>query len=513
MALNRNGRSLPTMIAAALMLGFAPLLAWGQAQEPTWDKLIGKWCDAERGCTHWWTTYDVQVRRPDPRAPDKNDSIAIYVGRFLIFNGKIKEPIGPWVIKGHQVIDGKKKEKAFDAVVSELQGLKEVIEGKIKGSLRARIQSVEIAGFRVQEVQGITISEASIDDSKIANLKVPDPKVQIDPKIDRRIKIDNPKIDDLTIDNLEIEGRKPPPAGSTIETAKSIMAEKLSAKKMATEKIEAKEMIASKLEAKKIQGKKIEGDRQVEISVPIQISEATIEGSTKAKGKSSDDDDDDGKKKKLELKGTIKGKVTLPSGEISDWKGDFEGTFTALVQASIKGIYVGIPAACSEAGSPLSGEQKQDLKDREDASEKAKLREKAKLEVRQPGRYRSSAEKGEQKERLDIQKLIKEEITQKVAEEVKKGIVVEAKKEQQIKELTAARSHEAFAGTTRSPRPAEPHTSGKFMRKVSGTVSAIEPYTITLELPALPVLDHRCSVRDEVPKRTLKLVKQHDGVR
>ena len=82
-----------------------------------------------------------------------------------------------------------------------------------------------------------------------------------------------------------------------------------------------------------------------------------------------------------------------------------------------------------------------------------------------------------------------------------------------VKKFEEKRRLEAYTQKTMSPRPAEPHTRGTYMRKVSGTVSASEPATITLELPPMPVLNDKCSVIDELPKRTLKLVKQHDAKR
>lgn len=469
MALNRNGRSLPTMIAAALMLGCAPLLAWGQADRPidSWkEKLEGIWCDAERGCTHWWTIYEVRVR-------NDGKGIAILTGgdpRLAFFIGEIQESAGRWMIKGHKLNKDGEKGEAFDAVVSELRGLKEVIEGKIKGSLRAKIQDIEIVdGIRVQETKGGDKEKFQEVGGgiRISDAKVDDPTLEITGS-----KIVKPKISNLTINEAKI--KEPQMEGPTIKGAKEIKADELIADKMT-----AKEINEAKLAASKIVGKKIEGGgRQVEISVPIQISEATIEGSTKTLAKPGDsgDDDDDGKKKRLELKGTIKGKFTLPNGGTSDWKGDFQGEFTALVQAAIEGIYVAIPMSCSQAGRALSEVEKLDFE----------KRRKATPTVLGPGSYRSRTEIGEQEVRLDM-----------------------------LKAPGALRKkpQEAYAEETRSPRPAEPHTTGKFMRKVNGTVSAIKPHTITLELPPLPVLDHKCSVKDEIPKRTLKLVKQHDAVR
>jgi len=63
----------------------------------------------------------------------------------------------------------------------------------------------------------------------------------------------------------------------------------------------------------------------------------------------------------------------------------------------------------------------------------------------------------------------------------------------------------------REPSPAEireAQKQGTFVRRVQGAVGA-DRNTITLELPALPVLDYKCSVGDKVqPASQLKLVRQ-----
>jgi hypothetical protein len=226
-----------------------------------------------------------------------------------------------------------------------------------------------------------------------------------------------------------------------------------------------------------------EGNRRTEISIPIQISEATIEGSTKPKAKRGDGGDDDDEmdgKKKIEMKGKIKGKIATSSGEGSI-KGDFEGVFTALVQSPIKGVYLVPPRECSEEG-PRSKEQLERRDGRRMVDDKKEGAAEAKGEgglkrgkVAKFGVYRSSEEARERDARKHL-----------------------------------AGTLEAEAAETKAARPAADGTRGRFMREVKGTVSVIGAPTIILELPPLPILDHKCSVVQHLPKRVMKLIKQHD---
>lgn len=55
--------------------------------------------------------------------------------------------------------------------------------------------------------------------------------------------------------------------------------------------------------------------------------------------------------------------------------------------------------------------------------------------------------------------------------------------------------YEVKSGNIRVDGKSEPHSRGRFMRAVAGTITLGED-TITLDLPPLPVLDHKCTVRD-----------------
>jgi hypothetical protein len=450
------------IVAAATLLGLGATFGWGQTTGgDTWrHKLAGNWCDADHGCAHWWTLYQIDVTDDDRIAIRYRDRRRL----DEIFNGTIQEPFGPWTItleiKGGP-FDGRK----FDAVVSELGSVKAIIEGKFKGSIKAKIQSADIEGIRVDAKDGIaTISNAKVDAPKIDDLEAE--KVTID-----KVAMENAESRESKKDGQAIKGP-----------------EKLNAEKMSAAKLEA-----SKLTADKIAGK---AGREVEISIPLQISEATIEGNPSPKGRKRKDDDDEDNKRVV-IDGRLKGKIATSKGQ-GELAGDFKADFKWLVKAVIKGTFVVLPYECSEAGSPLSEEQLHDLWQRPKAKvevEEVKVgprnkKEKIMVVRGELGRFRSRLEKDEKRQLRDVLKTA--------------GFLDAAGKFQPII---------AEAAKTRAPRPAEPHTRGKFMRRVSGAVSAIDPRTITLDLPSLPVLDHRCAVIDQLPKRTLKLVKQHDGVR
>jgi hypothetical protein len=194
--------------------------------------------------------------------------------------------------------------------------------------------------------------------------------------------------------------------------------------------------------------------------------------------------------KGLEMTGKIKARIT--SAEDGSPKGDLDGKFRGLVQAGLSGIYVVPPPECSEADMPLSDTQMQELKTRRDPRQ-GKPRE-GDL-TGKPGRVRSNEETTERTAR-----------TLKAQQEMKE-------KGQQLADQSDANTLVAEVRNTKAARPAEPHTRGRFMRKVQGTVTAIEPLTIELDLPNLPILDHKCTVIGEAPKRVLKLVKQHDQLK
>jgi hypothetical protein len=501
MALNRNGRPLlSSAVVVAILIG-VPAFAWGQSADDWRRRLEGNWCDAERGCTHWWTLFDVRV--------DADNNIEIRYRdqpSFVFFVGKIQEPVGRWTIKG-KITGGKHDGKEFEAAISSLDYLKEVVQGKFKGSLKAKIQAAEIEGIRVKATSGIAISGVSIDEPKIDEVKIDKPKLDapeapkpgVTKPSDARIEGSNVKIDGVTLEKAEI--KEPRTEGTTLEAAKELKAESLRADAMEAKRLRAQELEGKKISGKKIVGKEIEGGNQIEVSIPIQITEATIEGIAKPKRdkgrKEGDADDDDGQgKQRIAMEGWIKGKIAGSTGPV-DLKGDFEGTFTALVQAVVKGSYGVPPPACSEAGRPLSEEERSDLRIRR--------RVKSGLREDRPGRFfTEKEEKDTKKFKLLIKPSAANDAAKKASEAVQ-GFVDAAKK--------ATTQIFVDAMPTAAPRPAEPHTRGRFMRKVTGAVSAIEPATIVLDLPPLPVLDHKCSVIDELPKRTLKLVKQHDGVR
>jgi hypothetical protein len=409
MALKIQGHLLKSIFAVVLFL--SPGAAWGQPAE-TWETLEGKWCDAGQGCTHWWNAYEVEVRGNHVITIRHRDR------RFLVFSGTIEKPGERWKIEGKWT-NGPNAGHKFEAAVSEADDLKEIVQGKIKGSVTAKIQAATIEGIGAQQIS--------------------------------------------------------------------------------------------------------EGGRQVEISIPIQISEATIEGIArpkKDKGNKEEtaEDDEEGRgKKRMELKGEIKGKIITSAGP-GDLKGDFTGKFTAVVQAVIKGTYRVPPPPCSEAGRALSKEEFEELKTRffkaqpnfqKEYEDRKTLppfnKEPGRLDdllldvfatkegdrEQRPGRSRWQLERGPSQPKRKSAKGTREDTEDMEECGVTKCIVIEA-------------------GKTKVPRPTGPNTRGKFTREVSGTVNAIKPRTITIDLPPLPVLDYKCSVIDEVPKRTLKLVKQHD---
>jgi hypothetical protein len=197
----------------------------------------------------------------------------------------------------------------------------------------------------------------------------------------------------------------------------------------------------------------------------------------------------------MELKGKIEGKIASATGP-GDLKGDFKGTFTAVVQAVIKGTYRVPPPQCSEDGRVLSEEEDRELRLRKGRGFSIS---KSELKAGDPSEAESV------RQRKPGRSLWEEE--RKLREEERKLRLEEARR--QRKQLISGEPvRTAFAREAKVP-PAEPNTRGKFSRWVSGTVNGIKPPTITLDLPPLPILDHRCNVIDELPKRTLKLVKQH----
>jgi hypothetical protein len=466
MALKMQGRLLVTIVAVALFLSLGATLGWGQAKD-TWEKLEGKWCDSDQGCTHWWNAYEVEVRGNHVITIRHRDR------RFILFTGTIEKPGERWKIDGEWT-SGPHKGQKFEAAVSEADDLREIVQGKIKGSLTAKIQAADIEGIRMQEISGVTISGAEID----------------------RPKIDRPKIDEANVSKVTVDH--------------SI----LGAERLEAEKLEAKNLEAKRITAKKIQGKRIEGGRQVEISIPIQISDATIEGIAKPredKGKKEDgaEDDEEGRgKKRMELKGKIKGKMGTSNGP-GDLKGDFTGTFTAVIQAVIKGSYRVPPPSCSEAGRARSEEEFEALKILFFQAEPRRRETYEALRKRGPERPDELL--------LDIFAKVEGQRTRLPGRSRWQKEMMEPlpPKEKVIKEgIELCGISEAClvveATGTKVPRPSEPNTRGRFTRQVSGTVNAMKPRTITIELPPLPMLDHKCSVIDELPKRTLKLVKQHD---
>jgi hypothetical protein len=378
MTWNRQSR-LTSAVAAVVMLGLASAVAWGQAEDPWWQELGGSWCDAEEGCTHWWNQYEVEVRGRVVLIRHRDR-------RFLLFRGHIEQrhkDDGRWKIEAKD-----KEGKIVTVTVTELKGLKELVQGKIKGKLKA----------------------------------------------------------------------------------------------------------------------KIEGGKQVEISIPIQISEATIEGIIKPEkkksggdaGKEAEDDDDEGDgsgKKRIELEGKFKGKIASPTGQ-GELKGDFDGDFRAVVQVVVKGVYRVPPPQCSEGGRPLSPEEEGELKER-------RLRE-IERRLRKEATSKPSALIGP-----DSNALVLDEAGEDTRSPGRSRWAAENRRPGEAERKPGPISVHAEKARVEA-RPTEQNTLGRFMRTVSGTVNGIKPPTITLVLPPLPVLDHRCNVIDELPKRTLKLVKQHE---
>ena len=232
---------------------------------------------------------------------------------------------------------------------------------------------------------------------------------------------------------------------------------------------------------------KVEGS-QIEVTVPFKTTSDTVVIATFEEKERVDDegeDDEGGRgKKKIEgvVKGKIKGKLKTAAGvDDTTLEGTFEGKFKGKLTVPVNGFYIVPPFLCSEAGRPLAADER---KLREDAVLAGRT---GILEVR-PGRFVS---RKDQEQR---------EVAAKLREEAKKLYA---------ERPFAAESQKAVAEWLAGLL----HTQGRFVRKVKGTVSITAPHTITLELPPLPVLDHTCTVRDEVAKRTLKLVKQHDAAK
>jgi len=226
---------------------------------------------------------------------------------------------------------------------------------------------------------------------------------------------------------------------------------------------------------------------QVDVTVPFKMaSDTVIIGTFEEEREAKDgqeEDDERGKKNKIggKVKGKIEGKLKNGAGQDgATLQGEFEGKFKGKLTVPIDGFYIVPPFHCSEAGRELSSEE---WKLREEA---VKADRAGRLEAR-PGRFLSNKEREQRK------------AAEKLREEKAKAL---------IKEPLTAESQK-----TDVTELAGFHTQGRFMRKVKASVSMTAPQTITLELPPLPVLDDACVIRDEVGKRTLKLVKQHDAAK
>jgi hypothetical protein len=218
---------------------------------------------------------------------------------------------------------------------------------------------------------------------------------------------------------------------------------------------------------------------------------------------------------KEETKGTL----------IESAPGPFVGTLTAQLLSSIRGIYTPPPAACSEAGRPRS---------KQDEFEKNARRTTPNYMTRfavalETGKFRSKEELEQQKGRIDLEKAYGRTPGGGQARSVEasaKGSRKRSNEENdaQAHRLSAVPSREGaleadgekrqqtggLKAGNKSEQRAETHGQGKFMRSVKGVVSISSPYSITLELPALPVLSEKCLVKGEVAGRALRLRKQNE---
>ena len=157
-----KGRLLPRVAAAVIALVLAPLLAWGQpagAPAKQWkDELPGKWCDLERGCTHWWTIYEVDVA--------SDNSILITQGnRFYVFLGRIREPRGDWII----TVPKKNGEGKEEITVLSIEGVKRNVKGKIEGKMTVGYKKT-IEGSDKEEIEigiPVQIADATIEGDRI----------------------------------------------------------------------------------------------------------------------------------------------------------------------------------------------------------------------------------------------------------------------------------------------------------------------------------------------------------
>ncbi len=169
MALNFHGRFLLPTMAVAILLGLGSALAWGQAAG---NQDLGGWRQKLAGSLVRCRARLHALVDPLPcRGFDDTIMIRYRAQPFSSLLRADPEPVGRWTIKA-TITSGPNKGLEFDATVSELDDLKEIVQGKFKGSLTAKIQTAEIEGIRVKETSGISISGAKIDEPKIDKPKI-----------------------------------------------------------------------------------------------------------------------------------------------------------------------------------------------------------------------------------------------------------------------------------------------------------------------------------------------------
>jgi hypothetical protein len=206
----------------------------------------------------------------------------------------------------------------------------------------------------------------------------------------------------------------------------------------------------------------------------------------------------------------IEVKTTTADGKekhITDWQYLYGRLIKKPDGMRIRGIYRPPPAACSEAGRFRSEVERSQ-------SESRLKRPQSQVGYTSEGKERIAAVRGISD--LEYRSKIQREERDRRKEKGREGKLSAAaegryRTEHQAKERSARKEAGSEGVREAEAEPSHtggPHGRGKFMQKVEGTIS-IRKDEISLNLPALPVLDSKCAVTDKLPAKTLTL-KRHE---